>query len=220
MEEVVVVNPPRLIPDELSTEKAPVYKKPVAKKRATKSTKKRASYKFDVKKYMVTETYPETIPVRQINARGQMVVENTPTSRFLEREILSDDFIKVVSGGPRNNKKALHHAKCAFRALEFFDVSLEHLTKSYETLSGKRIDGYWATDLIDRFGFSDGEQMSRDMLRRKYNKSSRSVDVAQEKLYDIINTVDVSKAYVGLIKDIKDEFVRDLRDKAVYGESE
>ena len=58
------------------------------------------------------------------------------------------------------------------------------------------------------------------MLRRKYNKSSRSVDVAQEKLFDIINTVDVSKAYVGFIKEIKDEFARDLRDKAVYGESE
>ncbi len=47
--EEVIINPPKEIP-ELSTEKAPVYKKPVAKKRATKSTKKRAAYKFDSKK--------------------------------------------------------------------------------------------------------------------------------------------------------------------------
>ena len=44
-------------------------------------------------------------------------------------------------------------------------------------------------------------------------------DEDTQKLFDIINTLDVSKAYVGLIKDIKDEFARELRDKAVYGES-
>lgn len=223
MSEVVINNSESNVESDLmSSVKAPIYKKETKKpgKRKSKSTKgKTPAYKFDRNKYMQIEKYDETIPVRQLNRRGQLVVEQTPTGRTLEREVLSDEFISEWGGGSRKNKSVFHKAKCRLRTCEFFEVSPEQIEKGYTVLSGKKIDGFWATDLIDRFGWSDGEQMSRDMLRIRYGKTNRnSVDIAQEKLYDILNTADISKAYVDLIKDIKQEFSEELRNNAVYGE--
>jgi hypothetical protein len=210
MDEVVINAPKEEAVEEV---KSLAAEKKVVKKRVVKpKAKKKSAFKFDGSKYKEIETYAETLPVRQLNRRGQLVVEKTPTGRDLEREVMSKEFVSTYGNGN------LHNAKCKYRACENFDVTIEHLTKGYSLLSGKKIDGYWATDLIDRFGWSDGEQMSRAMLSKRYNKNVASVDIAQEKLCDILNTADIQKAYIALVQDIKEEFSRDLREKVVYGE--
>ena len=117
------------------------------------------------------------------------------------------------------NKISMHKAKCCYRTCEFFDSTAKHIKSAYSKLAGKRIDGFWVTDLFDRFGWSNGEQLSRSQLAKSYNKRNiNSVDIAQEKLYGILNTADVEKSYVALIVDIKEEFAKDLKEKTIYGE--
>lgn len=196
---------------------SPVVEKKEVKKRVVRK-KKVADFLFDGSKHKQVESYPETLIVPSLH-RGQLVNKPTPTGRTLDREVLSDDFIKQYGGGKRTNKFAVLKAKCIYRACEFFGVTPEHLTNAYKLLSGKKIDGFWTTDLIDRFGFTDTEQLSRAQVAKKYNRPNIGVvDVAQNKLRDILNTANVEKAYVDLVKDIKEEFSRDLRDKTVYGE--
>jgi len=217
----VVMNPvPQREINEKGEEKkdsniAPVYEVKKEKKKPKVSTK----IQFSRKDYHIEEKYDETINVKQYNHLGQLVDTPTPTGRKLTREILSDDFYSKYVKGKRGNSKADHHAKCIFRTSEFFNVKVDHIIKAYSILAGKKIDGFWATDLIDRFGFSNGVQMSRDQLRKAYNKPNvQSVEVAQSKIYDILNKTDINKAYVDLIEDIKSEFSRDIREKSIYGE--
>ncbi len=198
--------------DPTGAPKAPIYKKESAIKTRKRPEKKGKipGYRFKDDDYKTLEKYDEKLSVRQLNSRGQLVAVPTPTGRTLEREVLKPEFVRENGG--------LHQAKCKYRAAKFFDVGVSHLEKAYRLLAGKKIDGFWITDLIDRFGFSDGTQMSRAMLVARYKKTNRNlVDVAQEKLYDIVNSDDVTKTYVALVKDITEEFKRDLRDQTIYG---
>jgi len=198
-----------------------VEEKAAPKKRKPRSAKKVAvvSSAFDGSKYKETKSIEEKIAVRQLNRRGQLVVEQTPTGRFVDKEVFTDEFVRKYGGGTKENKTAFHRAKCCFRTGEAFGVDLEQIAKGYVLLSGKKIDGFFITDLIDRFGWSNGEQVSRNQLKDKYKKVSvQSVNIAQDKLRDILKSSDIEKAYVDLVKDIKDEFAKELHDKTVYGE--
>lgn len=189
------------------------------KVKRTRKKKVKVDFKLNRNDYYVTEKYQEVLKLPRMNRRGQVVTEKVPTGRELEREVLTDHFIKEYGRGNRDNKYAMHRANCCFRTCEAFDVKPEHIEKAYIELSGKKIDGIVVNDLIDRFGWSDGEQRSRAMIAKKYDKQSINViDIAQQKLYDIINTDNPTKAYVELVQEIKEEFGRNLRDTTVYGE--
>lgn len=209
----VIINTPE---EELEV-KEPTYKEaeesvtPKKKTRAKKKEKEEVK-SFDGSIYKETVDYDEMIPVRQLDKRGRMAMIPTPTGRKLKKEVFTKDFIREYGNGN------LHKAKCKYRTGEQFDVDLEQIKKAYSLLSSKKIDGFWVNEIIDRFGWSNGEQKSRQMIADKYDKTVASVEVAQNKLRDILKTSDVAKAYVDLIKDIKEEFSRDLRDKSVYGE--
>ena len=209
--------------DKEPKKKSPKVDKPLYQKEEVYVPKnintKKGSFKLDPKKYKEIEKYDEKIAVRQMNKRGQIIVEQTPTGRVLDREVFSKKFVSDYGAGAKDKVAELHKAKCHFRAAEYFDISVDHLIKGYKILSGKKIDGFWVTDLIDRFGISDGIQMSREELRKLYKKPNKhTVDIAQEKLRDILNTADIESAYVDLVKDIKEEFARDLKEKVLYGE--
>lgn len=137
--------------------------------------------------------------------------------------------------GPRANKvdflfseelyadekyKATHKIKCKVRAAKVYGVTIEHLDKAYFDLNGKKLDGIYITELIDRFGFSDGRQLSRAQLANKYGYGLNitPIDVAENKLRSILQSADIKKAYATYLKDIKDEFIKETNDKAVYGE--
>ena len=174
---------------------------------------------FNPSKYKVTEKYNEKISLREINGRGQVVTTMTDTGRILEREVLSDEFIEEFGKGKRQHGIAMHRAKCCFRTGEAYGVDLERIKDTYLKIGSKKIDGFYISDLIDRYGWSDGTQISRRMLADKYKKPGvTSVDIAQKKLYDILSAKDVFKSYMDLVKDIKDTFVNELRDEVVHGE--
>ncbi len=179
-------------------------------KRATRATKK--DFKFNPESYKCKVEIEESI-TQPVYERGRIVNRKVPTGRMIEIEKLRPDFIKA------NRNEDI--AKCRFRACEYFEVSVEHLLDAYNVLNGKKMDGFYITDLIDRFGFSKGARSAtnRSRLAEKYGRiNSHSVDVAQEKLKDILNNANVKKAYSEYVKEFKEEFSRDTDDKAVYGE--
>lgn len=115
---------------------------------------------------------------------------------------------------------ANHKIKCKVRAARSYGVTIEHLDKAYFDLNGKKLDGFYITDLIDRFGFSDGKLLNRTQLSEKYGYSHGPVvvDVAENKLRSILQNENVKKAYADSLRDIKDEFIQDTNNKAIYGE--
>jgi len=202
------------------TEKDEDIESPILGKK--KNNKKKSlndnNIQFDPKKYIVVEKYNEQLPMRELNRRGQLVTTWKDTGRTLEREVLSDEFILKYGKGKREHGVAMHQAKCCFRTGEAFNVELERISETYLKIGSKKIDGFFISDLFDRFGWSEGTQVSRQMLADKYKKPRVSVDIAQKKLYTILREKDILKAYMKLVKDIKDTFVNELRDEVVHGE--
>ena len=179
-------------------------------KKTTKSVKK--DYKFDEKVYKCMVQVEESIK-KPVYERGRIKEVLVPTGRMIDVEKFRPDFIRA--------NKNEDVAKCRFRAAQYFNVSVEHLLNAYNVLNGKKMDGFYITDLIDRFGFSKGAKSAtnRSRLAEKYGRiNSHSVDVAQSKLKDILNNANVKKAYSDFVKEFKEEFSRDTDDKAVYGE--
>lgn len=179
-----------------------------------KAKKKRGPAKkdflFNEKDYKTTRKQ-EKVVKRQAVRRGQVITVDHPTGVMEEIEVLHPDFIRK-SGN-------LRKAECRYRAAAFFGVSVDHLLEAYAKLNGKKIDGIYVTDLIDRFGFSNGRQMSRAQIMSSYGRNNVNVvNVAQDNLKEILNASDVRKSYSNYIKDIKEEFSKDIRDKAIYGE--
>lgn len=101
-----------------------------------------------------------------------------------------------------------HTIKCRVRCARWFDVSFEHMEEAYRVLNGKKVDSLPISAIIDRFGWSNGEQMNRADLGKKYGISVYAVQLAQEKLKTIIQRKDLATAYI--------EYVREFeREKAV-----
>lgn len=115
--------------------------------------------------------------------------------------------------------KANHNIKCKVRAAKSLGVSIDHLNDTYRKLNGKKLDGFYITELIDRFGFSDGKQKSRAQLATIHNLTNIiPVEVAEDKLKKILVSSNVVDAYKAHIKEFTDGFVHETHDKSVYGE--
>jgi hypothetical protein len=170
------------------------------------------SFKFKEKDYKCKVEVEETA-TRPIYERGRIVNRKIPTGRMIEVEKFRPDFIK------KNGNEAL--AKCRYRAALAFGVSVDRVKEVYKLLNGKKIDGIYVTSLIDRYGFSEGPSgaINRVKLAQKFeNKTSYSIDIAQQKLVEIMQAKDPLKGYMNTVNDIKTEFEADLKERTVYGE--
>lgn len=181
--------------------------KPKKAKRAIKKT-----YEFNPQAYKCMVEVAESIPQKYVH-RGRLREEMIPTGRMIDREIFRPDFIKA--------NKNEDVAKCRFRAAEYFEVSVEHLVEAYDTLNSKKLDGFYITDLLDRFGFSKGSKsaINRNALAVKYGReSSHCIDVAQKKLKGILQNNNIQKAYKEHVDLFKEEFSKETDSKTIYGE--
>jgi hypothetical protein len=89
-----------------------------------------------------------------------------------------------------------HLTKCRIRAAKEFNVPIDHLQHAYNTLNGKKIDGFLANAMIDRYGFSDGNQYNRQIAAEKSGVTVQSFDIAFEKLKKIVKCKNVYAAYM------------------------
>ena len=111
-----------------------------------------------------------------------------------------------------------HQGGCNHKACEQLGVSFEHLEKSYELLNGRKLDGIFITDMIDRYGFKGSPQMNRANLALKNNKSIQSLETAYNKLRGVLSYADVLGAYMKHQKDYEDMLLKVRRDAVVDGE--
>ncbi len=110
--------------------------------------------------------------------------------------------------------------KCKLRACTFYDVSLDQLTAAYKKLSGRKIDGIFINDMIDRFGFSTGEQVNRADLARKYKKNVFTLEIAIDKLKNIICYKNVLGAYGAYMSNIKTEVEKGMEEAYTFGDED
>ena len=170
-----------------------------------KGEAKRKNYKFNEADYMITIQEEETKAQNAID-HGRVVEVRIPTGRVFDKKVLKLEYRS-------------HRAKCIFRAAAKYDVSIDHIKSAYRILNGKKIDGIYVTDLLDRLGFSDGRQINTSVLATKYGHSTKKpVIVAEDKLKEVLNNADIKKAYADYMRDISIEVDKVLRNKAVYGE--
>ena len=87
-------------------------------------------------------------------------------------------------------------------------------------MNGKKIDGFYINQLLDRFGFHDGLQVSRKtyLEQLKSNSGRHAVDVAEQKLKEILDRPNIRDSYLSYIKEGMDQANRETKDKSVYGE--
>ena len=115
--------------------------------------------------------------------------------------------------------KKTHLFKCKVRASKTFGVTIDHLESAYINLNGKKIDGFYITQIIDRFGFSNGKMLSRSQIANQNGQDSvKVVEVAEEKITDILKNKNVVQAYQKHIKDFADGFLYETKTKTIFGE--
>lgn len=178
---------------------------------------------------MQGEKEKATEEIKETKKKGEAAIkEQAKEDKALIKkadEFVVDTYIDVITIMDEGNqvpkeklKDKYRSIKGKVRAARAFNVSIDHLTKAYKALNGKKVDGFYATDLIDRYGFN-GQPVNRADVARKYGKTSvMGVEVAEEKLKLIISYVNVLAAYGAYMKDIKAELDRGLEETTLFGE--
>ena len=111
-----------------------------------------------------------------------------------------------------------HLNRCKYRACKNYDISIEKMQEATRLLNGRKIDGFYVNDLIGRFGFYDGVQVNRADLARKYKTTPFAVDVAQDKLKNILQSLNIEAAYLKYINILKREEEKKITDMVDQGE--
>lgn len=140
------------------------------------------------------------------------------TDYYKEHEVLDGDEVKKVKVYNDPYKKKGTIARGKLRAAQALDVTISHLEESVKILNGRKIQGFFATDLIGRYGYFDGVTVSRSDLGRKYKKNASAVDLATMKLMEIIRFDDVKSAYALYLKEIEIEESHEKKESTREGE--
>lgn len=122
----------------------------------------------------------------------------------VEKKVLKPDF-------------GSHLIKCQIRCAKRFNVMLNHLKKVVFELNGKKLDGFIVNDLIGRYGYYNGEQLNRDQVATKYKTNSMQVEIAEQKLAEIIKQSDPKQAYIDYTQIKLNETQKEIVDSAGFG---
>ena len=123
-------------------------------------------------------------------------------------------YTKRVNRPEYNN----HSGKCLFRLCKELGVSHNHLTKVYEQLNGRKIDGFFIQDMIDRYGYEGATNVNRVQLAQKHGKLPRHLEVAFRTLKSIAQAEEPIKAFMKYQKEYEDALLKERRDAVVAGE--
>ena len=109
-------------------------------------------------------------------------------------------------------------------AAKFFDTTIDRVSEVATILNGRKIDGFIVNELIGRLGFFDLFRMNRQKVADKKNERDGSksativsVDIASEKLKEIIHEPDAQKAYRNHVEGYTKEVNKEINDEAQQG---
>lgn len=137
--------------------------------------------KFDYDKYYEDASYIES----HVDPKTR-----EKTQQRVKKELLKMEYQRLPE-----------RQKCKIRCAKAFDVPVEVLDKAYIELNGKKIDGIFANDFFDRYGFSNGVKLNRHQVVEKWKLSSiHHFEVAEKNLIEILKSEDIIKAYNNYMK--------------------
>tara|TARA_R110000824_G_scaffold16676_6_gene68842 strand:- start:7 stop:522 length:516 start_codon:yes stop_codon:yes gene_type:complete len=109
-------------------------------------------------------------------------------------------------------------------AAKFFDTTIEHLANVASILNGRKIDGFITNELIGRLGFFNLNRMNRQKVAEMKNSrdgsnaaSTISVDMATEKLKEMVHNIDPLKAYTKYVEGYQNMSNKEINDEAGTG---
>jgi len=147
---------------------------------------------------------------------NEEIKEEKKLPKKKKKEEISVKFDEALYEDPKFTSS--HAVKCKVSTARFFDVTIDHISNAYYIFNGKKVDGFYITQLIDRHGFSNGVQESRATLAKKFNMDNTlPIDVAENKLKIILQSSDVIKEYKDLMKDFSDDFLTNTKNNIKYG---
>tara|TARA_R110000824_G_scaffold194375_4_gene376987 strand:+ start:2077 stop:2610 length:534 start_codon:yes stop_codon:yes gene_type:complete len=110
-------------------------------------------------------------------------------------------------------------------AAKFFDTTIEHLTTVANILNGRKIDGFITNELIGRLGFFNMDRVNRQKVAEMKNlrdgsngASTISVDMATDKLKEMVHESDPLKAYTNYVEGYQNIVKKEINDEAGTGE--
>ena len=115
------------------------------------------------------------------------------------------------------SKKQAHFVKCKNKACSTLGVTEDHINKAMLVLNGRKVDGFYVEDLIGRFGFFDGMCVNRHDLASKYDRKVKSIEIATDRLSEILNNADVKKSYKAYVEGNKAESNKKLDNHVSVG---
>lgn len=162
----------------------------------------------------------EKLGIKKEEDKQKKVQENISFKKqdFTIMRQVEDKAGKIVEVEDLKPEFRNHFGKCKMRACEFYNVSLNHLSKAVEILNGRKIDGFYVNDLVGRYGFYDGKQINRADLASKNKTTPFAIDLAQEKLKKILQSGKVESSYVDYINMIQKEADLKLKEMVAQGE--
>ena len=123
-------------------------------------------------------------------------------------------YTKRVNRPEYNN----HSGKCLFRLCRELGISRDHLTKVYDELNGRKIDGFFVQDMIDRYGYEGAPNINREQMASRHGKMARHLNVAFRTLKTIAQAEEPIKAFMKYQREYEDALLKERRDAVVSGE--
>ena len=119
-----------------------------------------------------------------------------------------------------NIQNAGHLGKCKYRTAKALGYPIDRVEQAYELLNGKKIDGFYVNDIIDRYGFSDSRAKSRATVSAAngHLANVRPLEIAESKLKTIMGAQNMANGYAKYVKTIGDEIEKERHDIAAMGE--
>lgn len=111
-----------------------------------------------------------------------------------------------------------HGGKCTHRVCKELGINHDHLDMCYAKLNGRKLDGFYINEMIDRYGYQGAPNLNRAALSAKYGKITRHLEVAFEKLKGIVHNNDPLESFMKYQKEYEDVLLKTRRDKVVDGE--
>ena len=180
------------VKEETITEEKEVEK--ATKPKKEKGMKKAKKFPFDDYFYMKKKT--ENVPVA-----GE--VKEQP--QIIEVVAVKEEFQNPLS-------------KSQIITAKRFDVDIPQIKEAVKVLNGRKVDGFSVNDIFARYGFfHDKTPMNRGDLAKKYGKSKEEVEIAEEKLKEIISYEDIPKAYYNYTEVLIDNEEKEIKKTLQYG---
>jgi len=123
-------------------------------------------------------------------------------------------YTKRVNKPEYNN----HQGKCTHKLCKELGISHKHLDKVYSSLNGRKIDGFFVNEMIDRYGYEGAPNINRHQLAQRHGKIARHLAVAFDTLKGIARQQDPIKAFMKYQKEYEDALLKERRDATVDGE--